>query len=173
MTRRKFLKISLALLALPFIPNPLGANDDIETYSLHIKRNNVTENITFIENGLVIEDEYLRLCHIFKDIKADVAVKMDIELLKILSRGQQWIVNYGYSDPLVITSAYRTFDTNNATEGAAYNSMHLYGMAVDLKYPGLPIKYLAVLFRSFGASGIGIYSTFLHIDTWRERVWIG
>jgi len=147
--------------------------DEKETLTLHVSRDSVNHKITFMEDGEIVEDRYIELCHIFKDERADVAVKMDPELFKILARGQQWLLKYGYNQALVITSAFRTLMTNLNTEGAAQNSMHIYGKAVDIKYPGLPIYYLASLFRTFGAAGIGIYPTFLHIDTWKERVWRG
>lgn len=173
-SRRSFLKLTFALLLLPVVnllADTVQIND--ETLTLHISREGEVHNITFIENGEVNEEKYHELCYIFKDVHADVAVKMDIELFKILARGQLWLAQYGYNQPLIITSAYRTLQTNLSTEGAVYNSLHLYGKAADLKYPGLPIYYLASLFRSFGASGIGLYSTFLHVDTWKERVWRG
>lgn len=173
MKRRKFLKLTLALLLLPFSSQSLFADDELETYSLCISRDGIITDVTFMQDGQLIEEAYLALCLQLKDVRADIAVKMDIELLKVLARGQAWLKKYGFDDPLIITSAYRTHETNSSTEGAAQNSMHIYGLAVDIKYPGLTTRYLAVLFRSFGGSGIGIYPTFLHVDTWRERVWVG
>jgi len=175
LSRRKFLKLSIALFMLS-VTSLFGLEIPTATQeqSLLIQRDGKTYNITFIdESGSVIEEAYLQLCHIFKDSEADVAVKMDINLFVILSNAQKWLARYDYVQPYVITSAYRTPHTNANTEGAALNSLHMYGKAVDLKCFGLPPSYMARLFRSFGASGIGIYSTFVHIDTWNKRVWQG
>lgn len=170
-SRRHFIRLSLALLTIPFTPSVAKADE--QDMALYVSRDGVEKRVKFIENGAVIESGYLELCHFFKDINADVAVQMDMGLFMILAKGQKWLASYGYTLPLHITSAYRTLFTNSHTEGAARDSLHMYGRAVDLKYPGLPIRYLAVLFRTFGAAGIGIYSSFLHIDTWKERVWRG
>lgn len=174
-SRRKFFKLSVALFMLS-VTSLFGFETSIATQeqALLIQRDGKTYNITFIdENGSVIEEVYLQLCHIFKDSEADVAVKMDINLFTILSNAQKWLTRYDYVKPYIITSAYRTPHTNANTEGAALNSLHMYGKAVDLKCFGLSSSYMASLFRSFGATGIGIYPTFVHIDTWNKRMWRG
>lgn len=170
--RRRFLKLTLSLLTLPFLPAVSNASPH-EDLVLYIVRNGAKHSVPIYHSGQINEEGYLRLCYILKDIHADAAVKMDPQLFVILARGQQWLASHGYTKPLIITSAYRSPLTNHNTEGAARNSLHQYGRAIDLKYPGLPISYLAVVFRTFGAAGIGIYDTFLHVDTWKERAWVG
>ena len=59
------------------------------------------------------------------------------------------------------------------TEGAALNSLHLQGMAVDVSVQGLGINILANQAMQIGAGGLGIYwrSGFVHLDTGRHRFW--
>lgn len=171
-SRRRFLKLTLALFALPFLPRDLSASSE-DNLVLSIKRDGTRYDIPIVRDNQLDEEGYLKLCYIFKDTHADAAVKMDPQLFIILAKGQKWLASYGYKQPIVITSAYRSPATNAMTEGAARDSLHKYGRAVDIKFNGLPISYLAVVFRSFGATGIGVYDTFLHVDTWKERAWIG
>lgn len=172
-SRRDFLKLSVAIAILSIAPPQLQAIEEITNLSLYVQRDGCQYNVNFVQNGALIEDKYIDLCTIFKDKNADVAVKMDPNLFVTLALGQRWLAQYGYNGPLILTSGYRTKFTNMMTEGSAEDSMHIYGKAADIKYPGLPIMYLAQIFRSFGATGIGIYSNFIHVDTWKTRVWHG
>jgi uncharacterized protein YcbK (DUF882 family) len=171
--RRDFLKLVFGLSLLSALPRSASATENLNNLSLYVKRGSNLWNIEFIKNGTLYEEGYLALCSIFKDTHADVAVKMDPNLFIVLARAQNWLFAYGYREPFILTSGYRTLHTNMQTEGSSANSMHIYGRAADLKYNGIPSSYLAKLFRSFGASGIGIYPTFVHVDTWKERVWRG
>ena len=168
--RRLFLKKSLLFTASV----PLGASSykNDETL-LHVIRNGTTYKIPFIRNGKMEENGYYDLCKIFADTHDQVAVQMDPNLFSVLAKGQQWLANNHIDRPIILTSGYRTQHTNNMTEGAAVNSMHLYGKAADIHMSGIPVDYLARLMRLCGGAGIGIYSGFVHVDTWKERSWRG
>lgn len=127
---------------------------------------------TYWRDGTWDLDGYVRLCELLRDAREDAAVQMDRTLLDILFGIQKWAAHLGARDPLTITSGYRTRKTNNKLEGAAQNSMHLYGRAADIAVPGLSIKQLSEMGRHFKA-GVGMYerSGFLHVDTGRERFW--
>lgn len=65
---------------------------------------------------------------------------------------------------LLVTSAYRTVDDNNAC-GGAKNSAHLFGLALDVATPTNAIK--VALVRSLLKSKcvrIGIAKTYVHFD---------
>ena len=74
---------------------------------------------------------------------------------------------------LQINSAYRTRRRNATIEGAAQNSMHIYGRAVDLTMRGISLNQLTSMAAHFNAGGIGIYNSFIHLDTGRVRNWRG
>ncbi len=80
-----------------------------------------------------------------------------------------------YNSPVVITSTYRTRQAN-ADIGGKSNSMHLHGIAVDfyLQDKDHMTDFVDSLrskgawyhdLRDMGIAGIGIYNTFVHIDT--------
>lgn len=168
-SRRIFLKSALALSA----SGTLFADNKKASEILHLIRNGREYKIPFVRDGKIEENGYNDLCRIFADVRAGVAVQMDPNLFVVLAQAQQWLSTNHINRPIILTSGYRTEHTNATTEGAAFNSMHLYGKAADIRIEGLPADYLARLLRLCGGSGIGIYSSFVHVDTWKERAWRG
>ena len=85
---------------------------------------------------------------------------IDTELVTVLQKIRE---HFGKS--VVITSAYRTPTRNKACGGAPY-SQHLYGRAADVKISGISPKKVAAYAETIlkNKGGIGIYSTFIHID---------
>lgn len=168
--RRSFMKKSMLLAATI----PLGAStlSNDETL-LHIVRSGNTYKIPLMRDGKLEANGYYDLCKIFADTHDKVAVQMDPNLFSVLAKAQQWLSSHQINKPIILTSGYRTEHTNNRTEGAAVNSMHLYGKAADIHMQGIPTDYLARLLRLCGGAGIGIYSGFVHVDTWKERSWSG
>ena len=85
---------------------------------------------------------------------------IDTELVAILQK-----IREHFGKAVTITSAYRTPTKNKACGGATF-SQHLYGRAADVKISGVAPKkvaaYAETLLKNKG--GIGIYSTFTHID---------
>lgn len=98
---------------------------------------------------------------------------MHPRLLDLLCAMQAWVGHYGFRGPIHILSGYRSKRTNDNTEGAARNSMHLYGRAADIRFPGLPVSYLGRLAQHYAAGGVGFYvsSNFVHVDTGNIRTW--
>ena len=82
------------------------------------------------------------------------------ELVNVL---QQIRNHFGKS--VTINSAYRTA-SHNKKEGGATHSQHLYGTACDIKINGVSPEEVAKYAETLlvGRGGIGIYSTFTHID---------
>lgn len=168
--RRSFIKESIMLAgSFPFY----GWSGEREEETLCVVRNGKSHTIPFLRNGVLEENGYYDLCRIFGDMRANVAVQMDPNLFLVLARAQKWLQSNKIHRPIILTSGYRTQHTNEHTEGAARNSMHLYGKAADIRIEGLPSDYLARLMRMSGGAGIGIYPNFVHVDTWKERAWLG
>ena len=80
-----------------------------------------------------------------------------------------------FGKPVVVTSGYRTPEYNAKVGGAA-KSRHMLGIAADIQISGVKpadiAAYARTLMPTYG--GIGIYSTFTHIDirsdiaNWKE-----
>ena len=75
-----------------------------------------------------------------------------------------------YKKAVVVVSGYRTPSYNKKCGGATY-SQHLYGMAADVKISGVTpeevAQYAETILKDSG--GIGIYSTFTHIDVRKTK----
>lgn len=86
---------------------------------------------------------------------------IDSDLVNVLQK-----IRTHFGKSVTITSAYRTPTKNKAVGGTAY-SQHLYGKAADIKVSGVTPKkvagYAETILKNKG--GIGIYSTFVHVDT--------
>lgn len=74
--------------------------------------------------------------------------------------------------PIVILSAYRTPMYNAKIEGAATGSQHIQGRALDLWHPDLTASQTYARVKQAYRSGqlpmlggLGLYKTFIHIDT--------
>lgn len=67
--------------------------------------------------------------------------------------------------PIIINSGFRSVSHNNSIPGAASNSMHMYGVAADIKAPGVNLTTLRNATRSSGFSGSYNGGTYIHIDS--------
>ena len=97
-------------------------------------------------------------------------VFVDSELVTALQK-----IRNHFGVAVTITSAYRT-PTHNKQVGGTTFSQHCYGRAADIKVKGVApktvAKYAEEILKNRG--GIGIYSTFTHIDVRLDKArWNG
>lgn len=87
------------------------------------------------------------------------------ELVDVLQKIRDY-----FNSPVDINSAYRTPGKNKAVGGAAY-SQHLYGTAADIVVRGVKPATVAAYAEKLlpKKGGIGIYSTFVHVDVRDQR----
>jgi uncharacterized protein YcbK (DUF882 family) len=82
-----------------------------------------------------------------------------------------------YKKPFHILSGYRCPATNHKLRERSYtvasHSLHMDGMAVDLRAPGLHTRYLRKAAMDMHSGGVGYYpgSNFVHVDTGPVRHW--
>ena len=69
-----------------------------------------------------------------------------------------------FGKPVYLT-AYRCETHNAMIPNAAKNSYHIYGQAADFHIDGVAPAEIAKYAESIGVLGIGLYDTFVHIDT--------
>ncbi len=119
-------------------------------------------------------EAYKEICWLMRDVQANKSFPMSPRLLDVLCGLQNWLGHNGVSGPIHVNSGYRTFATNQRTEGSALNSRHLIGRAADIKVSGVRLSRLAGMASVFGQGGVGMYLNkgFVHVDTGEERIWI-
>lgn len=144
---------------------------------LYLKRaaTGEAEWLTFWKQGGYDVDGYVKACWLLRDVRAGEVIYIDPVLLEILNWMQIYFSQGGEIKPLIITSGYRTPKTNGGLEGAAKNSMHLYGKAVDFRVEGIKSTVVGEVAKSLRLGGVGFYpsSGFTHLDTGRVRSWRG
>jgi hypothetical protein len=86
-----------------------------------------------------------------------------------------WLSYFGMDRPIEITSAFRHPLTNAAIEGAARDSLHQRGAAVDVVIPGVPATKVAEFGAWMRGGGVGVYPErgFTHLDAGAIRSWRG
>ena len=78
-----------------------------------------------------------------------------------------------------VISGYRSPESNammhEASAGVAAHSLHMDGMAIDIRLPGTRLAALKNAAMRLGAGGVGYYPTddFVHVDVGRVRHWGG
>ncbi|MFY9740058.1 MAG: D-Ala-D-Ala carboxypeptidase family metallohydrolase, partial [Candidatus Cybelea sp.] len=130
-----------------------------------------------VDGRTVYMPGYWQICWLMRDrhvAPAQGYVQVDIVEIEALWEVQQALLLHGIREPLVITSGYRTVQTNNATENAARNSMHVYAKAADMYVPGISTRDLFDACWSRAISGgIGYYDDHVHLDSATRRWWVG
>lgn len=91
-------------------------------------------------------------------------VKIDSGLVTYLQK-----IRDHFGKPLVIGSGYRCTTYNSKVLNAAKNSNHTKGMAADISIEGVTPAEIAKYAESLGIKGIGLYDTFVHIDTRKTK----
>ena len=107
-----------------------------------------------------------------RDFREDRAAQMDARLFWALAAISQAARLAGANSRIGFLSGYRTGKTNKALAGAARNSLHLEGRAVDFLIPGVPVERLAAYAEWLQIGGVGHYrDRFVHVDTGPLRRW--
>lgn len=127
------------------------------------------------KDGLLDREGYAHACYLMRDVRAGKMFTMDPRLLDVLCGIQRWGEHNGKSSVFRISSGFRSRETNDRTEGAARNSLHLYGRAVDIIPEGFSSGLLGAMVREFndrGGTGIYLARGFVHVDTGAARTWV-
>ncbi len=94
--------------------------------------------------------------------------KVDEKLVTFLQQ-----IREHFAVPVSITSGYRCAKRNKAVGGTS-GSQHLKGKAADIIVKGVKPAEVAAFAESIGILGIGLYDSFVHIDTRsRKSFWQG
>lgn len=129
----------------------------------------------FFSNGKYNFDSYKRFCKIMRDLRdEDQIVSIDANLLNALYKIQNTLLGFGIRKPLNINSGYRSKKTNENTEGAAKNSFHTKGRAVDISNESIDSGLIGTLGMIMASGGVGFYpnKNFIHLDTGNKRQWM-
>ncbi|MDP1977826.1 DUF882 domain-containing protein [Undibacterium sp.] len=123
--------------------------------------------ILWDKDGRIDAEGYKRLCWFLRDVRSSRIVQVDMRLAALITSVQShfWF-NQGIHGYYHLTSGYRSWVTNDQTEGAAADSGHVYAGAADGWLDGVSVEDLAGVALSLKAGGVGLYKKrgFVHTD---------
>ena len=90
-------------------------------------------------------------------------VKIDEKLIDYLQK-----IRNHFGKSLTINSAYRC-QAHNTKVGGSTNSNHTKGKAADIVVKDIKPIEVAIYAESIGIKGIGLYDSFVHIDTRKDK----
>lgn len=186
-SRRLFVSGATAAAATTLVPAQVKAADTrLETLKpaitpylrLHNPHNDERISSTFYKNGQYDEDEIRRLNWFLRDWREDEWAQMSVDLFWAAAALSQAAQQDGHSGEIIALSGYRSKKTNDMLRrtghGAAKDSRHLRGQALDLTMAGVQVSALFsyVKWMEFGGAGHYPRNNFVHMDTGPKRTWV-
>lgn len=152
------------------------ARERDRTLKLHFTHTGERGVFTYKRNGRYDPAVMKKLNHIMRDWRRNEPTKMDPKLFDVVWRVYQ---DVGAKDYIHIVSGYRSVTTNDMLRrrgrGAAKQSRHTRGQAMDFFIPGVPVSKIRKAGLRLQRGGVGYYpksgSPFVHLDTGNVRHW--
>lgn len=175
--RRRILRFGLAGLcatvALPAWGAPIvpAVRRSLSFEHLHTGER---ASVEYWADGAYVPGALAEIDHVLRDFRTGEAISMDRTLYDLLHALR---VRLDTDTPFQVISGYRSSRTNEAlarkSRGVSRRSLHLFGKAIDVRIPGIPLKEYRKAALSLRMGGVGYYprSNFLHVDTGRVRFW--
>lgn len=129
---------------------------------------------TYWAHGGYITESLDAINHVLRDFRSGEVSPIDAQLLDVLHSLHAGLES---REPFHVISGYRSPKTNqkliDAGRGVAKRSLHMRGMAVDVRVPDRELVTVYRAARGMRAGGVGLYekSNFVHVDVGRVRYW--
>ncbi|MBZ0128747.1 MAG: DUF882 domain-containing protein [Rhodobacteraceae bacterium] len=178
-SRRTLLGVfaSMAVTAAPVYSSTFGflkGSGDIRKISMRSPRTGESmETIYWIE-GEYIKEALKEINHFMRDWREDSVVRMDARNIDIIAASHRLLDT---TEPFQLLSGYRSPHTNamlrSRSRGVAKNSLHMKGMAADLRLNSRSVSQVARAGAACSSGGVGKYSrsNFVHMDCGAVRTW--
>ena len=131
-------------------------------------------SIGYWSNGSYDSDALGTINHFLRDWRDGSVHMIDPKLLDLLHAIN---ARLDTNEPFDVICGYRSPQTNAMlhaeSSGVAVKSLHMQGMAIDIRVPGRSLVGLHTTAVSLRAGGVGYYPgpDFVHVDTGRVRYW--
>ena len=194
-SRRSFMKFGAAAAALMMTPrlvsagispdSPLVAPTDAapdsipdsapeRTLSFYNTRTGEEWNRVYWCQGDYVPEALEEINYLLRDHRTNEVREIDPRLLDLLYDLNEKLNSRG---PFQVVSGYRSPETNallrRRSRRIARHSLHIEGMAVDIRLPDRNMRQLAKAALSMQSGGVGYYPRrqFVHVDTGKVRRW--
>jgi uncharacterized protein YcbK (DUF882 family) len=173
--RRGFVSAVAAALPALAMPRLAAASPDV-VRRLQFQHTHTGETLAveYARGGEYLQDALVAVNQLLRDFRTGASYPIDRNLLDLL-HGLSGLT--GTSRPFQVISGYRSPATNamlrQKSEGVAGRSLHMQGMAIDIRLGDVPLETLRKAALALGRGGVGFYpaSNFVHVDTGRVRHW--
>ncbi|MEX2454154.1 MAG: DUF882 domain-containing protein [Rhodospirillaceae bacterium] len=176
--RRAFIAASIATASVSLLPLgaaqaaiPAAGPRALSFVNLHTGERLST---AYWRRGRYLGDACRRFDHLLRDHRTGDVAEISPALFDVLHALRRRLDTEA---PFEVISGYRSPRTNAmlsaANGGVAQRSLHMQGMAIDIRIPGTPLDRLHKAAMSLRAGGVGYYarSNFVHVDVGRVRSW--
>ncbi len=181
LSRRSLLRIFAAasLVAAPTFSKAAGflkGAGDVRRVHMYSGRSGESVNAVYWIDGAYIPEVVAEISHFMRDLRVDSTIAMNPHNLDIIAATHNLL---DVNEPYMLLSGYRTPKTNAMlraeSHGVAKNSLHVQGMAADLRLASRSVKQMAKAAEACAAGGVGHYSraNFVHMDCGPVRTWGG
>lgn len=181
LTRRGLFGVFAAgiVAAAPTTSNAFGilrGAGDIRRVKMYSGRSGESVDAIYWIDGQYIPEVLKEINHFMRDLRADSTFKMNPGNLDIIAATHHLL---DVNEPYTLLSGYRSPATNamlrEHSRGVARNSLHMKGMAADLRLKSRSVSQMARAAEACSAGGVGTYhrSNFVHMDCGPIRTWRG
>lgn len=159
-----------------FLPRTALAQTGARTLAFDNLHTGETLKLDYWVNGQYLPDALAEVNHLLRDFRTGEVHPISPGLLDLLAILR---VRLETSQPVMVISGYRSPLTNAMLRsryehsGVASKSLHMQGLATDIRIPGRSLAAVHAAALAQRAGGVGYYpdSDFVHVDVGRVRTW--
>ena len=174
--RRQFLLAGVSALACAVMKPALAATriGDQRRLSFYNLHTGESLDTVYWADGTYVPGALGEVDRVLRDFRTGDVCSIDRRLLDLLVGLRQRLET---GEPFQVISGYRSPQTNAVlhahSEGVASHSLHMEGMAIDIRVPGRALSAVRAAALDLQSGGVGYYpaSDFVHVDTGRVRRW--
>jgi uncharacterized protein YcbK (DUF882 family) len=144
--------------------------------SFHNLHTGESLDAVYWDQGRYVPDALSAVNRVLRDFRTGDEHVMDPGLLDLLHTVHGKVEA---KTPFQVISGYRSPKTNamlhSHSDGVARSSLHMQGLAIDVRVEGVSLDHLHKAALDLGRGGVGYYpsSDFVHMDVGRVRRWTG
>ena len=172
-SRRRWLRLSSMSLVMASAPAWATVSSTRSVAFSHLHTGE-TVSMDYFSGGAYVDKALATIDHLLRDFRTGEVHRIDTRLLDMLHTIHSAI---GSDAPFQVISGFRSAATNEmlrqGSTGVATRSLHMQGMAIDVRLADTPSSKLREAAVKLGLGGVGYYpaSDFVHLDIGRPRQW--
>ncbi|MBZ4023038.1 Tat pathway signal protein [Rhodobacter sp. TJ_12] len=170
---------STMVVAAPTMSNAFGllrGAGDIRRIRMYSGRTGESIDTIYWIEGNYIPEALREINRFMRDWRTDQVKNIDARTIDIAAAAHNLMDT---REPYMMLSGYRSPKTNAMlrarSRGVAKNSLHMKGMAADLRLKSRSVPQIYAAATACNAGGVGKYmrSNFVHMDCGQVRTWAG